>query len=150
MLNAKQNNFGELPDERLEQELEDIRAKLNSRLSRRKKRQCEGKIRAITKVIDTRKEVENVVPIRPPEQVQVSTDSNEEQAIIDIGEKLDLDKKVQIERTGDEEYVVTQDYYGEIMTLNSSSLKEAIYDAGFLGADTDGIEKIINELREVG
>lgn len=145
MLNAKQNNFGELPGERLEQELEDLRAKLNSRLSRRQKRQCEGKIRAITKVIDTRKEVENVVPIRPPEQVQVSTDSDAEQDIIDIGEKLYLDKEVTIERVGEKEYTVIQQYYGEEMVMNSFSLECALGDARFLGANLDEMDDQVNE-----
>ncbi len=148
MINKQRNNFDKLSDEQLEQELAELRAKIILRLSRKKKKQHEVRIRAITKVIDTRKEVENVVPIRPPEQVQVSTDSDEEQDIIDIGEKLDLDKKITIERVGEEKYVVTQDYYGGIITLNSSSLEDAIDDARLLGADTDEIERVINELRE--
>ncbi len=148
MINGKQNNFGELPDERLEQELEDLRAKLTSRLPRREKKQCKGSIKAINKVLDARRKIENIIPIHLPEQVQASADSNKEQGIIDIGEKLNLDKEIQIERIEEKKYVITQNYYGEMLSMNSSSLEDAIEDARFLGADPNEIERVINKLRK--
>ena len=147
MINRKQNNFDKLPDEQLEQKLKDLRAKLNSRLSRRQKKQCKGSIEAINKVLDARRKIENVVPIRSPEQVQVNADSDKKQGI-DIGENLNLDKKIQIERIGEEEYIITQIYYGETLSMNSSSLEDAIENAEFLGADPDEIERVINEVKE--
>jgi hypothetical protein len=142
MINKQRNNFDKLPDERLEQELEDLRTKLNSRLSRKQKKRYEGRIRSINQVLDARKEVNNVVELKGDNAVPVRPSE------INIGEKLHLDKEITIERVGEKEYVITQIYYGETLSMNSSSLEDAIKNAKFLGADPNEIERVINGVKE--
>ena len=139
MTNKQRNNFGELPDERLEQELEDFRVRLSSRLSRRQKKQCKGRVGSINKVLDARRKTENVVGLKEDNAAPISPHK------INIGEKLHLDKEITIERVGEKEYTVIQQYYGEEMVMNSFSLDSALGDARFLGADLDEMDCQVSE-----